>query len=117
MLPNIKAGNVCSLPARTPTSWSREEGKGVCVYAKNVRKERETQCRKGGGGGGGGGGGESRPQTQMYVSVIACSITLRAVGLDDKSSEVVLCFQILKHQSECSFRVTSQRHCNYPLSL
>ena len=56
MLPNIKAGNVCSLPARTPTSWSREEGKGVCVYAKNVRKERETQCRKGGGGGGGGEG-------------------------------------------------------------
>ena len=52
MLPNIKAGIVCSLPARTPTSWSREEGKGVCVYAKNVRKERETQCRKGGGGGG-----------------------------------------------------------------
>ena len=50
MLPNIKAGNVCSLPARTPTSWSREEGKGVCVYAKNVRKERDT-VQEGGGGG------------------------------------------------------------------
>ena len=52
MLPNIKAGNVCSLPARTPTSWSREEGKGVCVYAKNVRKKRDT-VQEGGGGGGG----------------------------------------------------------------
>ena len=59
MLPNIKAGIVCSLPARTPTSWSREEGRGVCVYAKNVVK-RETQCRKGGGGGGGGGEGAAK---------------------------------------------------------
>ena len=70
MLPNIKAGNVCSLPARTPTSWSREEGKGVCVYAKNVRKERERHSAgRGGGGGGGGGGGKGQQKHTISFSV------------------------------------------------
>ena len=66
MLPNIKAGIVCSLPARTPTSWSREEGKGVCVYAKNVRKERDT-VQEGGGGGGGGGKGQQKHTISFSV--------------------------------------------------